>query len=267
MKKFTAFVILLFLLLLPIGHIQAASQQAYQDYLFQFSQYRQKYSEFQVAKNTYEKFKTLESQTQALSATKTMLTQRAQLLHAYLVFLSEKVTEEEGLTNVNRGLYQSLIRTELTFLEGHSQLIPSINSIEDATTVSEQLESHYQVLQIAIRQIVAGLSVGRLSVISRNFDKNVSAAQTLVNTSAGLLSSEKVATVNRWFLQITNKKNLYQQKVEEITRDSTGLTGYNVDDVDQKFNEILGKIGEAKQYLSDDISYLGEVVRTIKYLQ
>ncbi len=265
-KILTALVLFLFVAA-SFAPVFAASTQAYQDYLFHFNIYRQKYSEFQVAKNSYEKFKTLESQSQALAATKTMLSQRDQLLHAYLVFLSEKVTEEAGLTTVNKQLYQSLIRNELTFLEGHSQLIPSINSIEDTSTVSEELESHYQVLQISIRQIIAGLALGRLAVISRNLDKNIGMAQTLVNTQAALLTPDKVQTVNRWFLQITSKKNLYQQKVDEVNRDVTGLTGYDVGDIDQRFNEILGKIGEARQYLRDDISYLGEIVRAIKYEQ
>lgn len=267
MRKILTALIVLIIVATPFASVLAASPQAYQDYLFQFNIYRQRYSEFQVAKNSYEKFKTLESQTQALSATKTMLSQRDQLLHAYLVYLSERVTEEEGLTTVNKQLYQSLIRSELTFLEGHSQLIPSINSIEDATHVSEELESHYQVLQISIRQIIAGLALGRLAVISRNFDKNVSAGQTLVNAQANLLTPDKVQTINRWFLQITQKKNLYQQKVDEVNSDVAGLTGYSVNDVDQKFNEILIKIGEARQYLRDDIAYLGEIVKAIKYQQ
>lgn len=264
MKKLATLVILVLFLATPVF---ADSKQAYQDYLFQFNIYRQKYSEFQIAKNSYEKFKTLESQNQALTATKTMMSQRTQVLHSYLTYLGERVAEEEGLTNVTRQTFQTLIRNELTFLEGHSQLIPSINSIDDAENISDELEGHYQVLSISIRQIIIGLSLGRISVISRNFDNHASLAQSIVNTNGWQLSSDKVNTINRWFLDIASKKSLYHQKVEEVNRDAAALTGYNVDDIDRKYNETLVKIGEAKQYLNDDINYLGEITRSMKYIQ
>ena len=118
MKKITALLVLF--LLTPFVFalsVRATSSQAYQDYLYQFDLYRQKYNDFQVAKNTYEKFNTLESQSLALSSTKTMLQQRNTLLHAYLLYLYERVGEHGGITPSNKQLYQSLLANELAFLE------------------------------------------------------------------------------------------------------------------------------------------------------
>lgn len=266
MRKLLPIVVLFLLVTIPCGVVVAASQQAYQDYLYQFDLYRQKYSDFQVAKNEYQKFKSLTSQTQALEATKTMLAQRDQLLHAYLVNLGEKVNEEQGLSAVTKGLYRSLIQSELTFLERHSQLIPSINSIDDAITISQELESHYQVLQTSMHQIIAGISLAKLATISQYFDRNVLAAQTLVNANTSAFPPGKLNTINRWLLQIQNKRSLYQQKVDEAAGAITGLTSTDSNDLDQKFNTILKQIGDAKQYLSDGISFLGELANSLRYI-
>ncbi len=266
MMRLAGIFILFLVVALPVQMVIATSQQAYQDYLYQFDLYRQKYSEFQVAKNEYQKFKSLTSQTQALETTKTMLAQRDQLLHAYLVNLGEKVNEELGLSSVNKQLYRSLIQSELTFLEGHAQLIPSINSIDDAISISQELESHYQVLQTSMHQIIAGISLAKLSTISQYYDQNVRVAQNLINTNSSAFPPGKVNTINRWLLQIQNKRSLYQQKVDEANQAITGLTSTDPNDLDQKFQAILKQISDAKQYLSDGISFLGELANALKYV-
>lgn len=246
---------------------RASSQQAYQDYLYQFDLYRQKYNDFQIAKNSYDKFKTLESESQALSSTKFMLSQRDLLLHAYLVYLFERVGEQGGITPVNKQLYQSLLSNELAFLEKQSGMVSSINSIADATTTSEELESHYQVLSATIREIIAGISLGQLNIIAQNFDRQVTAAQTIFGAHSAELNSEKKTKINTWVLQITNKRSLYQQKIDEINAAVANLADSNDStDLDQRFSEITVKIGEAKQYLADSIANLGEVSMAMQYI-
>lgn len=266
MRKFLVLLLFVLTTAFMTPTVFASTQQAYNDYLYQFDVYRQKYSDFQVAKNEYQKFKSLASQTTALAAAKTMLTQRDLLLKAYLLLLNEALNEDQGLTAVNKQLYQSLIRNEITFLDNHSQLIPSIASIEDAITVGAQLESHYQILQTSMRQIITGISLGKLMVLSRSFDQNYQAAQTLVNTNAGLFTPEKVGTINRWLLQISNKRTLYQQKINEILGLNTQLSSIDPNELERKFNEITRKVGEARQYLLEGTSFLGEVVVALKYV-
>lgn len=268
-KKLSALVIsgfLLILLFLPVLHAHASSQQAYQDYLYQFDLYRQKYSDFSVAKNAYDKFKTLESESKALSATKTMLSQRDLLLHAYLVYLFERVGEQGGITTVNKQLYQSLLTNELAFLETQSGLVSSINSIDDATTTSEQLESHYDILSATIDEIIAGISLGQLNVIYQNFNLQVTNAQNIYIQNSALLGPDKLTTIKNWVQQITSKQTLYQQKIDETTTQITGFSATNNStDLGTQFGDVTTKIGQAKQYLSDSIANLGEVVTAMQY--
>lgn len=269
MRKFLSAIFLAVLLLTtPLfiaGKVVATSAAAYQDYLYQFDLYRQKYADFQVAKNEYQKFKSLTAQQQLLDNTKAMLAQRDQLLRAYLLFLNEKLNEDQGLSPTSKQLYQTLIANEVKFLNENAALVPSISSLDDAITISGKLESHYQVLQTTIRQIITAVALGKLMVLSRQFDTNAQTAQTLVNTNTSVFSAEKIATMNRWLLQITNKKTLYQQKIDEINSLNTSLTTADASELDRKFSDITKKVGEARQYLLEGTSYLGELGTELKY--
>ncbi len=268
MKRWSAIVVFISLFLLS-GCTKAAyatSSLAYKDYLFQYDRYRQAYSEFKVAKNEYEKFKSLASQTTALDKTKIMLAQRDQLLRAYLFLLNEKLNEDQGLTASERQLYQTLIRNEVTFLEGHALLIPSVGSLTDAVTVSKQLESHYQILQTTERQIIVGIALGKLAELAKQYDATTGLAQIVLATYGNTFTPQKQATLNRWVLQITNKRSLYQQKVDAISQGSAQMKATDTQTLDRKFAELMKNAAEARQYLAEGSSFLGELVNTLRFI-
>lgn len=255
------------LLFVPMTQVQATSAQAYQDYLFQFDSYRQKLSEFKVAKNEYEKFRSLTSETTALEKTKLMLAQRDQLLRAYLFLLNEKLNEDKGLRATEKSLYQTLINNEVKFLDAHTALIPSIGSLDDATEVSEQLESHYDVLQVSIRQILTGIALGQLATLHVEYDRTLSVGQQVVGMYGGTFDPGKQSILNRWLLQIGNKRSLYQQKIDAITGSASQLSKMNEQELDRKFNELLQGAAEARQYLAEGASFMGELITALKYKQ
>ena len=253
------------LVLLVALPVKASSQQAYQDYLYQLDVYRQTYTDFAVAKNEYEKFKSLTSQSAALTKTIGMLTQRDVLLRAYLSLLNEKLNEDRGLSQTEKQLYQTVISNEITFLAEHAGRIPSIGSLDDATDVSHELESHYNVLHASMRRIISGVILGTLAIQSKQFDTITTSAKALVAANRGVFTLDKQAIIDRWMLQIDNKRNLYQQKINAINTANGKLTGNSIDDIDRNFTKILKDAGEAKQYLTEATSYLGELVTTLKY--
>jgi len=264
-KAFLVLLILLFVLTSLRSFIYASSDTAYQDYLYQFDLYRQTYTDFQVAKNEYQKFKSLESQTAALDKTRIMLAQRDQLLRAYLFLLNEKLNENTGMGSSEKLLYQTLIRNEVAFLETHAKLIPSIGSLDDAGTISKQLESHYLILQKSMRQAIVGISVGKLTELRKQFDTTFATAQTLINATRGAFIPEKQATMDRWVLQINNKKSLYQQKIDSINSSNSSWDTNSLDEMNRKFLGLQGNVASAKQELQEGSSFLGELVNTLRY--
>lgn len=258
------------MLVLPtffVTPVHATSQQAYQDYLYQFDRYRQTYSDFQRAKETYFKYHSLTSQTQAVTASQTMMTQRNLLLRGYLLFLNEKLNDDQGLSETAKQQYQGNLQKELAFLETQNQQIAGLTSIDEATSTSKLLETHYVPLQITIRQIIIGITIGKLSGLARTFDQNLQTAQTLLAANTGVLAPEKVSIINRWLTQIQNTRSLYQQKIDEIETSATTqfATITTLSEVDQKFADINKKFPEAQKLLTQMTGYLGEVVQTLQY--
>lgn len=269
MRKILVFSSLALLVLFTLSAVEeptyASSQKAHQDYLFQSDQYRKALSEFTIAKNEYEKFKSLASESLALEKTKLMLAQRDRFLRSYLLLLIEKLVENPGVETATRGLYVSLLGSEVAFLEGHSELVPSISSIEDAQTVSHQLESHYNVLQVSIQQTITALMLGNLNSLAVSYDQVVAQTQNLVSTKRDSLPPGKRATVDRWLLQIQSKRSLYQQKVDIIARKNTELARSDRYELDRQSVEIQQEASGAKQYLAEGASFLGELVTALKY--
>jgi hypothetical protein len=262
MRKLLIFSAFLLFFTFPV---HASSTQAHQDYLYQFDLYRQTNTNFQVAKNEYVKFKSLSAQADALTKTKVMLIQRDKLLRSYLSLLNEKLNEDQGLTVSTKQLYQTLIKNEITFLDAHVGKIPSAGSLSDATLVSGELESHYKILQIFIRQILAGLTLGQLSILASSYDKTLIDVQKIITTYGNTFPSMKQETINRWILQIKNKRTYYQQKYDTITQQSAQLTADDMRDLDQKYTLITKNIAEARQYLLEGSSFFIELINTLKY--
>ena len=250
---------------LPFQIVRATSNQAYQDYLYQYDQYRIKLNNFKVARTEYLKFKTLLAETTALDTVKAMMMQRNSLLRSYLLLLTEKLNENQGITTTDKQLYQTLIQNENTFLVNHTQLISSIGSISDATDVSKQLESHYLVLYAGIRQTLTTLSLGELMKLNTMYKNTFEDLRTIVDLNKQTVTPEKQSTIDRWLLQINNKQNLYQQKVEQIMTSNSQLKGNTQPEMDERFVTIQNNLNEAKQYLSEGASFMQELLNLIRY--
>jgi len=265
MKAILSLVIVVVILLTPINFVSATSEKAYQDYLFQYDQYRLKLNNFKVARTEYLKFKTLLAETTALDTVKTMMMQRNSLLRSYLLLLTEKLNENQGITTTDKQLYQTLIQNENAFLVNHTQLISSIGSISDATDVSKQLESHYLVLYAGIRQTLTTLSLGELMKLNFQYKATFEELRKVVDLNKQIVTPKKQSTIDRWLLQITNKQNLYQQKVEQIMTSNSQLKGNTQLEMDELFVTIQKNLNEAKQYLIEGTSFMQELITLIQY--
>jgi hypothetical protein len=265
MKAIVRLLIVIIFLIAPIRFVSATSEKAYQDYLFQYDQYRLKLNNFKVARTEYLKYKTLLSETTALDTVKGMMIQRNLLLRSYLLLLTEKLNENQGLTAMDRQLYQALIQNENSFLVNHTQLIGSIGSVSDATDISKQLESHYLILYAGIRQTLTSLSLGELMKLNTQYKNNFEALRKLVDTNKPLVTPEKQSTTDRWLLQINNKQNLYQQKVEQIMTSNSQLKGNTQLEMDERFVTIQKNLNEAKQYLSEGTAFMQELLTLMRY--
>ncbi|OGG08525.1 hypothetical protein A2154_04485 [Candidatus Gottesmanbacteria bacterium RBG_16_43_7] len=254
----------LILLFLAAGTVLGNSKRAYEDYLYQLDVYRQKNNEFKLARNEYEKFKTLTSQNTALEKTIAMLVSRAQLLRSYLLLLSEKVQENPGVTFSDAGLYQSLIKNEMEFLDGHMQLVSAIGTLEDADAVASDLSSHYIILTTSEYQTIIGLSLGQLNMLKQTYDESLEQVEALVNVYKSSYKPSKQATIDRWLISIKDKRDLYERKVSDIASRNSGLKSTTIEDIQVEVNGLVGDIQQAKAYLADGTSFMNELLVLLK---
>ncbi len=243
----------------------ATSQRAYEDYLFQSDVYRQKYNEFEIAKNEFLKFGTLTSQTAALEKTRNMLSQRDLLLRSYLLILTERLDESSHMDPSTKALYRTLLNNEIQFLDNHSLLIESVNDIEDAENVSSDLEEHYTILQKTIRQTIIALAVADLEDYGKRYDSALLLSRELVRDGSESFSIQKQATIDRWILQITNKRTLFQRRIDEVKAVNAAMKETSLPKIITDFNEMQASLTNAKQELTEGSSFLRELLDTLRY--
>lgn len=256
--------VLLWILFVPLHSARASALSAYQDYQFQFDQYRQRLADFQIAMTQYKQFNSLASQQDALDKVKLLIAQRSNAGKAYFLFLNEKLTENPGIDGSELSIYRTIITNQVGYLDQNMVLAPSIASFDDADRVSEQFVNNYETMQSAYRQTVAGIELGYLNYFAKRFDETALKAQSLINASRADSSPQKQGVLDRWLLTLSNKRSLYQQKASSIRSTIPKLTG-DVMEQDRQFSQLQIKFGAAKQDLIEAASYLKELENALKY--
>lgn len=229
-----------------------------------FGQYRSMFNDFRVALNQYHQFNSLESQQDALDKAKRAIAQRDTVVRTYLLFLNEKITENPGMISTERQLYRDIITNEIAFLDQHSTIVQSISSIEDAEKSSEEFVKQYNSLQSAMRQTIVALELGYLNYFAQQFEAAAVQGQFLIGINRASATPAKQAAFDRWLLEISNKRTLYQQKANTIRAASFKLTG-DQQEQSQKFNQIQSELLQARQYIIEGVGYLGELAKALKY--
>lgn len=267
--KRTLFLILLIIILpiLLVKQIIATPAQAYQDYLYQYDLYRQKYSDFRIAKSEYEKYKTLVSEKNALESAKSMLIQRNLLFNAYLSYINERLNAGEGLTDAQKRMYQTFIRNEETTLTAQNQAIPSLAALNDVTKASQEFDNRYLTIQKTLRQAIVSLSLGSLSTQQIQYDQALQDIKLFLINHASDYSAERRATFERWLIQSTAKEDIFKQKYDETTSQNNAITARSLQELDTIFNKLQTEVKQANQYLNEAISALDEIVKTLPYTE
>ncbi|MFH1013912.1 MAG: hypothetical protein V1769_05345 [Thermoplasmatota archaeon] len=264
MPTFVRLLLIALFVILPTS-VLASSASSYQEYLREFDTYRTVLNEFKVARSEYLKFNTLTSQQTALDKTQQMLAARSQLLRSYLQFLNEKLNESTSMDASSKSLYQTLIAKEVAFLNNHTGLMGSIGSLQDAESVSQQLSSHYTILQSSIYQTIVGLKMAELTAIDAHYFDLFTKSYTLIQDNKSSYTPEKHSIMERWLLQIQNKRDLFKQKNDDITKENATLKSSSLTEITASYQRIAKLMSEARQYLSEGTSFLQELTTSMQY--
>lgn len=229
-------------------------EQAYQDYLYQYDQYRTSLTNFLMAKNRYLTYKTLVSQSEALTATKNLLETRDMVISTYLKMLIEKNPQES---------FNKLLGDDISFFSDHETKIPEVGSLEDAVGISKLVEEHYPRTEVLARQVIASLLLSKV----RAFEERLSTLETGFEEKINFLKTQgkDVATLERWLLATYNKRLLARDKLDEAFYLANKLTPKKSTQISEEFGKIQVTIFEANQYLKEAAAYLKEIKEELKY--
>lgn len=256
--------VFIFAIFLLPGTVQATSRQAYADYQYQFSRFRTKLSEFQTAYSTYKQYGSLASEQEALTRIQQLIPQRNLATKTYFLYLNERLLENPGISQSKRGLWQVQITGHTAFLDTHSARTGSITTFDDARTLDNEYTVRYLDMQAGYRQVIAAIQLGYLSYFSDKYTQAAARAQALAEASRGQVTPQKQALFDRWLLALTNQHSLYLQKAKTIEEAVPKIKG-SLQTQNQEFTRVSAQITQAREYLIDGISYLGELEQELKY--
>lgn len=229
--------------------VHADYQRAYQDYVYNYGAYRNSYNEYTVAKSTYQTYRTLTAQNEAINKFRAVLKNRATVMAVYYNLLQEKLVNDKDTFN---GIKES----EKGWLDAHQKKIDAAGSLEDLNSVSQEFDSRYSQMDLETRQTVGKILLskeidlkGQLDLIFNNLDTKLKEMRTEgVNTT----------TQDRGVISSKNKLELFNQKVDE------GKAIFFPERNDQ-IDIFKGqqRLTEANQYLRETVNYLLEVIKSV----
>ena len=243
---------------------KATSSQAYQDYSYQFDQYRQKLSDFQVSYTQYKQFNSLTAQQDTLDKVKLVLAQRNLVAKTYFLFLNEKLSEDPGLSTADVAGYRTLLTNQIGLLDQNTELSLNVGTLSDASKIAAAFTKNYNAMQVAYRSTILGLDLGYLTYYGSQFDAAAATAQTLIAASRGDATAEKQATMDRWMINLSNQHSLFTEKTKLIRTAMANIKG-DVTEQDRQFNAIVKTMTAAKADLTTGASYLGELQTALQY--
>lgn len=134
-------VILALLFFAPV--VRADYNQAYSDYQFLYSQYRRSYQDFTVSKSTFLTYKTLATQNEAIEKMRKALTDRSDIVSAYLNLIQEKMVQREGVPVSELSTFKKIVLAQDSWLNSHQKQIAAAATLEDLNAISSDFDTRY----------------------------------------------------------------------------------------------------------------------------
>ena len=243
--------LIILLLVLSVKPVHANYNQSYSDYQYLYSQYRKSFEDFTVSKATYETYKTLTTQNDALEKMRGVMTDRANIVSAYLNLILEKMQAGDGIPAVQISTYRQIVGTQDSWLSGHQKKIAAAATLSDLDDISADFDTRYPQILNETKKAVGIILVSKNDFVYSKmpdlFSRTESYSQDITN-----LRSLAVAKT---------KAQLWEGKRAEIvTLLTPKANSYN--DVFDLYKAQQLMI-EGLQYLKEASSFLKEIVNNL----
>lgn len=267
MKKYCLPTILISTLLLFCSSTLVKAQEfnfnrAFNDYLYNYTQYRQSHQEYVAAREAYLTYKTLTSKTMALEKTLKMLKAEDEVIRTYLIALRMKLAEISGVSDYERNILYLKLDNEASWYCQHQETLSSAATLEDLVDSSRKAKDKYQKTEILIYQVLGAILTGK----ETHFRNQLSDQIKVLKEKLGEIrqkGDKETSLAERWLLEAENRLIRSQEKQFEAQQTLTKMKPSNINK-NQSYNKAQFILEESHQYLKEANSYLKEVIREIK---
>lgn len=253
-------ILLLVFISFPLSSIKASSEQAYQDYRYQYELFRQYTASYRVAINEYKQYGSLTSQQKAIDLAKSLLIQRNLAAKLYYLLLNEKLTENPGMNNAEKEIYRGLLTNEIAYVDNQSTQIRSVDSLDELGALEKMFIANAKIRNQSLRSTILALQIGYLEFFAGKYDRAAQGAQALMLSQE--FTPQKKASLERWLAVVADKRTQFQEKIN-IIRATTQKK--NTQDTAQQYATLETYITDARQILIDGVGYMKEIGRELSY--
>jgi hypothetical protein len=232
----------------------ASFEEDYRGYLQTYDAYRAAHGAYLTTRNQYLQYGTLNSQNDALSAVKTFLSLRDDVLLSHLSLLRSR--------NVDPFLVPQLDDGD-KFLQTHKSKVPAIGSLDDAVNFSNEVEEKDLYFQSISKKTLATMLVSKVENQKLRFLLLENEATELIGKLR--IENKDVATLERWLIDAKTKQSLAEDKINQIHSTISTIDGRSADQIGSSFSEVQKNILEANQYVREGLQYLNELLESMRY--
>lgn len=191
----------------PTPTISLANQYK-QDYSFQISEYQKRYIDYVDKKEVYTKYRTVSTEKDKITATKTALFARNSMLKSYLMALRVSLDEFKNYNPTTVSKIQIELSRWEDWCAEQNLIIPNLNSQDDITTWVETFKEKY----ISIQQIIY------TALTQNQINQRLQILDLIKILSDNIKNDPKTGTtLNDWLSSLPVKSDLVMASINTTT--------------------------------------------------
>lgn len=234
------------LFLLFASPVTADYQTAKNDYTYQYGLYQKAIDNYQIAKSTYQTYRTLTSQNQAIVALRAAIATRDRVMSSYYDLLFEKLGNDT---------FAKIRDSQKAWFTDHQKEIDAAASLEDLNAAAARFEDRSPKFDREAKQAIGTILLTKEAVLKQETDQNIQDLNSKLSQMRQ--SGQDTSLFDRGLITIKNKLDLYDQKTA-AARDV-----FFAKESSEPINLYAGTkpLTEANQYLREAVIYLLEIIK------
>ena len=222
--------------------------QAYQDYLHTYNQYRQAQEEYSTAKT--------------LAKTRQMLEKRSEVFRDYLVFTRLNLAKTTRIIDYPTNVLYMKLDKETDWLLGHKDNLSSASTKEELLKISSEFELKHPHTEFLIYQSLGKIVKAKEDNLYQKVNQLISETETKT-LEIKEENKEESLIWEHWLAEVKNRAGESLQKQNEAKTILQGLEAKT--QTNKEFHKAQFALKESNQSLKEVVFYLKEIIRKIKY--